>query len=127
MERNNPLAPGAFVSGPLTLADAALFTDLYELTMAAAFCREDVRGEATFSLFVRRLPATRGFLVAAGLEDALEYLRSLRVTDASLDYLRSLGRFDPSFLDQLRALRFTGDVRAVPEGTVVFADEPLLG
>jgi len=114
------------VSGPLTLADAALFTDLYELTMAAAFCREGVRGEATFSLFVRRLPATRGFLVAAGLEDALEYLRSLRVTDASLDYLRSLGRFDPSFLDQLRALRFTGDVRAVPEGTVVFADEPLL-
>jgi len=114
------------VSGPLTLADAALFTDLYELTMAAAFCREGVRGEATFSLFVRRLPATRGFLVAAGLEDALEYLRSLRVTDASLDYLRSLGRFDPSFLDQLRALRFTGDVRAVPEGTLVFADEPLL-
>jgi nicotinate phosphoribosyltransferase len=57
--------------GPLTLADAALFLNLYELTMAAAFCREGVRGEATFSLFVRRLPATRGFLVAAGLEDAL--------------------------------------------------------
>src|SRR5262245_56235137 len=94
--------------------------------MAAAFGREGVRGEATFSLFVRRLPWSRGFLVAAGLEDALEYLRSLRVADAALDYLRSLCRFEPVFLDQLRALRFTGDVRALPEGTVVFADEPLL-
>ena len=126
MSREQPSRTGCVRVGAATLADAALFTDLYELTMAAAFCREGVRGEATFSLFVRRLPATRAFLVAAGLEDALEYLRSLRVTDASLAYLRSLGRFEPAFLEQLRALRFTGDVRAVPEGTVVFADEPLL-
>ena len=60
-------APGAFVSAPLTLGDAALFTDLYELTMAAAFFREGVGGSATFSLYVRRLPPERGFLVAAGL------------------------------------------------------------
>jgi nicotinate phosphoribosyltransferase len=117
---------GAWVSGPLTMADSALFTDLYELTMAAAFFREGVRGAATFSLFVRRLPPGRGFLVAAGLEDALEYLRALRFTDPTVDYLRTLGRFEPAFLDHLRTLRFTGDVRAVPEGTVVFADEPLL-
>ena len=108
------------------MADAGLFTDLYELTMAAAFFREGLAGTATFSLFVRRLPPSRNFLVAAGLEDALEYLGALRFTDVSLDYLRSLGRFDPAFLDYLRALRFTGEVRAVPEGTVVFADEPVL-
>ena len=117
---------GAFVSAPLTLDAGALFTDLYELTMAAAFFREGVAGRATFSAFVRRLPPGRGFLVAAGLEDVLEYLRSLRFTADGLHYLRSLGRFEPAFLDHLGALRFTGDVRAVPEGTVVFADEPLL-
>jgi nicotinate phosphoribosyltransferase len=121
-----PDARGAFVSGPLSLRDAALFTDLYELTMAAAYFREGVRGPATFSLFVRRLPAERGFLVAAGLEDVLEYLHGFRFSAAALDYLRSLARFEPPFLEFLAALRFTGDVRAVREGTVLFADEPLL-
>ena len=121
-----PEDPGAFVSAPLTLADAALFTDLYELTMAAAFFREGVGGTATFSLFVRRLPRERGFLVAAGLEDVLEYLRGFRFSAAALDHLRALGRFEPEFLEFLRTLRFTGDVRAVPEGAVLFADEPLL-
>jgi nicotinate phosphoribosyltransferase len=106
--------------------DAALFTDLYELTMAAAFFREGVRGSATFSLFVRRLPPERAFLVAAGLEEVLDYLRELRFSAGALDYLRSLGRFEPGFLEALAALRFTGDVRAMREGTVVFADEPLL-
>ena len=117
---------GTFVSAPLTLDAVALFTDLYELTMAAAFFREGVGGRATFSTFVRRLPAGRGFLVAAGLEDVLEYVRAFRFTEDGLHYLRSLGRFEPTFLDYLGGLRFTGDVRAVAEGTVVFADEPLL-
>jgi nicotinate phosphoribosyltransferase len=106
--------------------DAALFTDLYELTMAAAFFREGVRGSATFSLFVRRLPPERAFLVAAGLQEVLDYLRELRFSAGALDYLRSLGRFEPGFLEALSALRFTGDVRAMREGTVFFADEPLL-
>ena len=119
-------AAGSFVSGPLRLDDAALLTDLYELTMAAAFFGAGQRAPATFSLFVRRLPATRNFLVAAGLEDALEYARGFRFTGDALDYLRSLDRFDPEFLAYLAGLRFTGEVRAVPEGTVVFADEPLL-
>jgi nicotinate phosphoribosyltransferase len=119
-------AAGSFVSGPLRLDDAALFTDLYELTMAAAFFRAGQRAPATFSLFVRRLPTTRNFLVAAGLEDALEYARSLRFTRDARDYLRSLGGFEPDFLDYLGGLRFTGEIRAVPEGTVIFADEPLL-
>jgi nicotinate phosphoribosyltransferase len=117
---------GGFVSGPLALADAALLTDLYELTMAAAFLREGRNATATFSLFVRRLPPERGFLVAAGLEDALEYLSGLRFSADALAFLRALGRFEPEFLDYLAALRFTGDVRAVREGTVVFGDEPLL-
>jgi nicotinate phosphoribosyltransferase len=116
----------AFRSGPLVLDDAALFTDLYQLTMAAAFRREGLTGPATFSLFARRLPPGRGFLVAAGLEDALEYLLTLRFSPGSLQRLAALRRFDASFLDYLAALRFSGDVRAMPEGTVVFPDEPLL-
>ncbi|MEP6688620.1 MAG: nicotinate phosphoribosyltransferase [Gemmatimonadales bacterium] len=117
---------GAFVSAPLTLGDAALFTDLYELTMAAAFFREGVNGSATFSLFVRRLPAERGFLVAAGLADVLEYLLGFRFSPDALAYLQSLGRFEPAFLSYLERLRFTGQVRAMREETVVFAEEPLL-
>jgi nicotinate phosphoribosyltransferase len=117
---------GAFVSAPLTLHAGALFTDLYELTMAAAFFREGVGGRATFSTFVRRLPPGRGFLVAAGLEDVLDYVRAWRFGGDGLHYLRSLGRFEPGFLEYLGDLRFTGDVRAVPEGTALFADEPLL-
>src|SRR5215213_325894 len=99
---------GAFVSGPLTLADAALLTDLYELTMAAAFFREGMHESATFSLFVRRLPAERAFLVATGLEDALAYLEGFRFSADALAYLASLERFEPSFLTFLAGLRFTG-------------------
>jgi len=118
--------PGSFRSGPLLLEDAALFTDLYELTMAAAFFREGIRAPATFSLFTRLLPPGRGFLVAAGLEEALEYLRGFRFSESALARLAALGRFEPAFLDHLGALRFTGEVRAVAEGTVLFADEPFL-
>lgn len=117
---------GDFVSGPLLARDAALFTDLYEITMAASYFREGMDGESTFSLFVRKLPRRRSFLVAAGLEDVVEYLASLRFSERALAYLDGLGRFDRAFLDFLAGLRFTGSVRAVPEGTVLFADEPLL-
>jgi nicotinate phosphoribosyltransferase len=106
--------------------DAALFTDLYELTMAASYVRERMHGEATFSLFVRHLPAHRSFLVAAGLEDVLAFLEGFEFSEAALRYLRSLSTFDAEFLDFLGDVRFTGSVRAVPEGTVLFADEPLL-
>jgi nicotinate phosphoribosyltransferase len=119
-------APGTFRSGPLALQDAALFTDLYEITMAASYLREGMTAPATFSLFVRRLPPQRSFLVAAGLEDVLRFLANFRFSTAAIDYLRSLNRFEPRFLEHLQALRFTGDVWAVPEGTPVFADEPLL-
>jgi nicotinate phosphoribosyltransferase len=111
---------------PLILRDPALFTDLYELTMAAAFFRERMGETATFSLFARRLPPTRGFIVAAGLEDALAYASDLQFTADGIEYLRSLGRFEPQFLEYLATLRFTGELRAVPEGTVIFPDEPML-
>ena len=116
----------AFSSGPVALRDAALFTDLYELTMAASYWREGMAGEATFSLFSRRLPATRSFLVAAGLEDALEYLRAFRFSERAIAYLATLGLFDPAFLSFLSTARFTGEVHAVAEGTPVFPDEPLV-
>jgi nicotinate phosphoribosyltransferase len=105
----------------------ALLTDLYELTMAAALVAEGkAEVPAVFSLFIRDLPPNRGYLVAAGLEDVLAYLDGLRFTGDDLAGLARLGRFDPAFLDWLGELHFTGTVRAVPEGRIVFADEPLL-
>ncbi len=104
----------------------ALFTDLYELTMAQAYWQSGRTASATFSLFFRRYPPDRGYFVFAGLADALDHLEDLHLSDADLDYLRSLGRFDPAFLDHLRRLRFTGSVRAMPEGTIFFANEPVL-
>lgn len=104
----------------------ALFTDLYELTMMQSYYDQGMYERAVFSLFVRELPEERNFLLAAGLEDTLDYLESLRFEEADIAYLRELGRFSPPFLDWLAKMRFTGDVHAVPEGTPVFADEPLL-
>lgn len=111
--------------GPLSLA-SGLGTDLYELTMAASYLREGMHGEATFSLFVRKLPEERRFLVAAGLEEVVDALERYHFTDDDLRYLQSLNRFDPAVLAWLREYRFTGELRAVPEGTVVFEQEPLL-
>jgi nicotinate phosphoribosyltransferase len=126
MSERDGAAPGTFESGPLSVRDAALFTDLYEIAMSASYFRERMTGPATFSLFVRTLPRVRGFLVAAGLADVLAFLEAFRFTEAAVGYLRTLGRFEEPFLDFLRTVRFTGEVRAVPEGTVLFADEPLL-
>lgn len=103
-----------------------LFTDLYELTMLQAYGEERMADTAVFSLFVRRLPAQRNFLLACGLEPVLAYLERLRFTEEDITYLRSLERFSDPFLSSLQAFRFTGDVYAVPEGTPVFANEPLL-
>ena len=104
----------------------ALLTDLYELNMAASYLRRGMTGTATFSLFVRRLPAERGFLVAAGLEDSLDRLERFAFEETDLAYLRDGLRFDRDAIDAFRRLRFTGDVHAVPEGRIVFANEPLL-
>ncbi len=104
----------------------ALFTDLYELTMMQSYFAEDMHDRAAFSLFVRELPETRNFLLAAGLDDVLTYLENLRFDEADIAYLRELGQFTPGFLDWLKRFRFTGDVYAMPEGTPVFESEPLL-
>ena len=104
-----------------------LLTDLYEFTMAAALLAEGrAEAPATFSLFVRNLPPTRGFLVAAGLHDTVRFLRGWRFDDEAVTRLARTAPFDPAFLDWLREVRFTGRVRAVPEGRIVFANEPLI-
>jgi nicotinate phosphoribosyltransferase len=107
-------------------SELGLFTDLYELTMVQAYLAEGLTGTAVFTLFVRRLPEVRNFLLACGLESVLTYLEQVRFTDEDLAYLRSLKIFSDDLLKWLRGLRFTGDVYAVPEGTPVFANEPIL-
>jgi len=103
----------------------ALDTDLYELNMAASYLRHGMNERATFSLFCRSLPVDRGFLVAAGLEDCLSFLEVFSFDATDLDYLGTVG-FSEEVLEAFRAMRFTGEVWAVPEGTVVFPNEPLL-
>jgi len=105
---------------------AALFTDLYEFKMVDAYLEEDMHDEAVFSLFVRRLPSRRNFLLACGLDEALRYLETLRFTPAQLDYLASLRLFSDRLLRYLERFRFSGEVCAVPEGTPVFGEEPIL-
>ncbi|MGH9346331.1 MAG: nicotinate phosphoribosyltransferase [Vicinamibacterales bacterium] len=103
-----------------------MLTDLYELTMLEAYFEEGMHETAVFSLFVRRLPERRNYLLACGLDDVLAYFETLRFDEAALAYLDSLGRFSDRFLRHLAELRFTGDVHAVPEGTPVFAQEPMI-
>jgi nicotinate phosphoribosyltransferase len=110
----------------VTDENAALLTDLYELTMLQAYWREGMHGESVFSLHARRLPGRRNYLLACGLADVLDYLERLRFSGAAIDRLSALAAFEPAFLDWLATFRFTGSVWAVPEGTPVFGEEPLL-
>ncbi len=103
-----------------------LLTDLYQLTMAQAYFREQRLGEATFSLFIRTYPPNRGYFVAAGLQDVLDYLESLHFDQAGLEFLASQKLFSDDFLHYLADLRFTGNVTAIPEGRIFFTDEPVL-
>ncbi|SEF82355.1 nicotinate phosphoribosyltransferase [Saccharopolyspora kobensis] len=105
---------------------SGLRTDLYEIRMAASYSRRGMTAPATFSLFTRKLPRERGFLVAAGLADCLEFLQELHFDADELRYLADVVGLGADDLAALGELRFTGEVRAVPEGRVVFADEPLL-
>jgi nicotinate phosphoribosyltransferase len=107
-------------------AVSPLVTDLYQLNMIQAYLDRGDTETAVFELFVRTLPPRRGFLVAAGLHQALDYLEGLRFSAAEIDWLKSTGRFRPNLLDYLSSLRFTGDVHAMSEGTVFFANEPVL-
>jgi nicotinate phosphoribosyltransferase len=111
---------------PPESAYGPLLTDLYQLNMMQAYLDHDQTKTAVFEFFIRRLPARRGFLLAAGLEQALDFLGQLRFTSDDIDWLASTGRFGKPLLDYLSELRFTGDVHAMPEGTAFFADEPIL-
>jgi nicotinate phosphoribosyltransferase len=107
-------------------SSSVLLTDLYELTMAQAYLQQGMDEPAVFEFFVRKLPAHRNFLVAAGLEQVLDFLTELRFSDDELAWLDRSGRFNSTLLRYLQTLRFTGDVDAVPEGTVFFPHEPIL-
>ena len=110
----------------ISRADVGLFADLYELTMAQTYFEHEMFGPATFDLFVRSYSPNRGYFVCAGLEDLLEFLEGLSFGDGSRQYLRATGMFSDDFLAYLGELRFTGSVRALPEGRVFFTNEPIL-
>lgn len=112
----------------MTLRDGAgaLFADLYELTMAQAYMRQGMWDVAVFEVLFRGLPRDRAYIVAAGLQDVLGFLEAFRFQDDDIEYLRGLDLFSGDFLEQLRSIRFTGAVQAVPEGTVVFPNEPIV-
>ena len=117
--------PDADDPGLLTPAETSLLTDQYELAMAAGYHRHGMNEPAVFELFVRELPRNRAWLLAAGLGPALSLVARMRFGPGELEYLRSQG-FGDAFLDHLARFRFTGDVDALPEGTVFFADEPVI-
>ncbi len=108
------------------MTSSALLTDLYQLNMMQAYLDHDETKPAVFEFFFRTLPPRRGFLMAAGLEQALDFLEDLRFSANDIDWLARSGRFSKTLLDYLASFRFTGDVDAMPEGTVFFADEPIL-
>ncbi|MBU6296621.1 MAG: nicotinate phosphoribosyltransferase [Alphaproteobacteria bacterium] len=106
--------------------DNSLLTDLYELTMVDAYLADGMLDTAVFEFFVRRLSRNRGFLLAAGLEQLIDYLGSLRFGGRALEWLSRSGRFSRRLIDYLSAFCFRGDVYAMPEGTVFFGDEPIV-
>ena len=110
----------------MQLRTSPLLTDLYQLNMLQAYLDHGETKTAVFEFFFRTLPSRRGFLLAAGLDDALSYLESLRFSRDDIAWLDGTGRFSRRLLDYLAGFRFTGDVHALPEGTAYFADEPIL-
>ncbi|WP_058486670.1 nicotinate phosphoribosyltransferase [Defluviitalea phaphyphila] len=104
-----------------------LLTDLYQMTMMQGYKKANVKNkEVVFDLFYRKNPSDSGFAIAAGLEQAIDYIKNLSFSEEDLDYLKSLNIFDDDFIEDLKNFKFTGDIYAVPEGTVVFPKEPLI-
>jgi nicotinate phosphoribosyltransferase len=112
--------------GRMMAEQSLLLTDLYELSMLEAYAAHGMAETAVFELFVRKLPAGRGFLMAAGLEQAVDFLEAMHFTSDELAWLHGSGLFAPGFVDDLAGLRFTGDLDALSEGSVFFPDEPIL-
>jgi nicotinate phosphoribosyltransferase len=110
----------------MELESSALLTDLYQLAMLQAYFEQGMDETAVFEFFVRKLPPGRNFLIAAGLEQALDYLERLRFTSRELDWMAGSGRFSREFVKSLERMRFTGEVHAMAEGTIFFPDEPIL-
>ncbi len=110
----------------MDVAARPLLTDLYQLNMMQAYLDHGETLTATFEFLTRSLPAERGFLIAAGLDPLLDYLEALRFSADDIAWLASTGRFERNFLEYLVSFRFTGDVHAMPEGTIFFGDEPIL-
>ena len=104
-----------------------LLTDFYELTMMQGYLKSGKHQEKViFDMFYRKNPCGNGFAICCGLEQVVEYIRNLNFSEEDIDYLRSLGTFDEDFIEYLRGFHFTGDIYAIPEGTVVFPKEPLI-
>jgi nicotinate phosphoribosyltransferase len=122
-ETQGPTIARRFEGDP---GDSLLLTDLYQLNMLQAYRDAGMTATAVFEFFVRKLPAGRGFLLAAGLEQVVDFLERARFGEAELAWLEASGRFKRDLLDDLARWRFTGDVHAMPEGTVFFPDEPIL-
>lgn len=110
----------------MTLDHRPLLTDLYQLTMLDVYAQSGMNDLAVFEFFIRKLPAKRSFLIAAGLEQVLQYLETLRFSSRELDWLAQSGFVSDVLIEQLRTFRFSGDVHGIPEGTLVFANEPLI-
>lgn len=108
------------------ITNPALLTDLYQLTMLQGYFAHGMEQTAVFEFFVRKLPKNRNFLVAAGLEQVLDYLQNLHFSTEEIDWLAGTGLFDRDFLDRLADLKFTGDAHALPEGSLFFPNEPIL-
>ena len=105
---------------------SALAVDLYALTMVEAYLQADKREPATFSVYVRSLPPSRGYLISAGLATVVDYLRNWRFSGQDLEYLGGLDKFTQPTLDFLEEARFEGDLRAMPEGRAFFRQEPII-
>lgn len=124
-ERGGPKSEGGSQEPPFDPGASLLLTDLYELNMVQAYLDAGMTDTAVFEFFVRKLPASRGFLLAAGLKQVVDYLKTASVSEAELQWLADSGRFRRNTLDYLADFRFTGDLHAMPEGTVFFPDEPI--
>ena len=109
-----------------TTQNLTLLTDLYELTMMQGYFKNPVQETVIFDAFYRTNPCGNGFAIAAGLDQVINYIKNLHFSEEDISYLRSIGIFDEDFLEYLSSFHFSGDIFAIPEGTVVFPREPLV-
>ena len=110
----------------MSTLNLTLLTDLYELTMMQGYYKSNCKEVVVFDAFYRNNPCNGGYAICAGLEQIIDYIKNLHFSEDDIEYLRSLQIFDEDFLDHLRDFHFTGDIYAIPEGSIIFPREPLL-